>query len=185
MIAVVTSVGEPTTDLCVWSLERSGFDVQLIENDETTLWQKLKMIYEGIDEDFVRVDADVVPNKYLTEASLDNPPDVWWVQYQTFDWYRQTVGSGGIQYIKKEALPILRKRIAEFKDAQRPETQMFRVKELTNPRRCITVPKVMGVHGYGNYNLDMVKEQKRLRGQLENYDWELCERLNRILAKSE
>ena len=34
MKAFVTSIGEPTTDLCVWALERQGFDVaERIAND--------------------------------------------------------------------------------------------------------------------------------------------------------
>lgn len=61
MKAYVTSIGEPTTDLCVWSLERNGFETVLIQ-DQTTLAEKLKRIYSEADEDFVRIDADVIVN---------------------------------------------------------------------------------------------------------------------------
>lgn len=180
MIAVVTSIGERTTELCVWSLKRNGFDVILLQHAETTLWAKLETIYEFLNEDFVRIDADVIPNKYFTEDNLKAPQGAWWVQYQTFDWYRQTIGHGGIQYIKKKALPMLQKHVSEFEHAQRPETELFRLPEFMEPRRCVTVAEVMGLHGYGNPNLGAVKEIKRLRGQTSNYDWELCERLNQL-----
>jgi hypothetical protein len=65
MKAFVTSIGEPTTDLCVWSLERNGFEVVLLNNG-SLLADKLKSIYEQATDDFVRIDADVVVNSTFT-----------------------------------------------------------------------------------------------------------------------
>ena len=57
MKCYVTSIGEPTTDVCVWSLKRNGFDVELLQ-DNSSLQNKLKRIFEKADDDFLRVDAD-------------------------------------------------------------------------------------------------------------------------------
>lgn len=178
MKAFVTSIGETTTDLCVWSLERQGFDVELIYNETSTLAEKLEVIYQRADDDFIRVDADVIVSRNIKELFL--PKDVWWVQAKCFGWYSQDIINGGVQLISKKALPILIENISKYRYAERPETQMFRLPEFNNPRRCITQDILCGIHGYKQNNIERVIETKKRRGQLDNYDFELAERLNAL-----
>ncbi len=173
MKAFVTSVGEPTTELCVWSLERQGFDVELIQ-DDTTLAEKLQIIYNKADDDFIRVDADVVVTRKI--KLLDKPDNTWWVQAQCFDMYAQDVMYGGVQWIGKECLPALRKHIGSQLQAERPETAMYRLEEFYNPRRCQSVDLICGIHGYKN-DIESAKVVKERREQMSNYDFELAERL--------
>ncbi|MCA9333367.1 hypothetical protein KDA00_05855, partial [Candidatus Saccharibacteria bacterium] len=133
MKAYITSIGEPTTELSKWSLERLGFDVEVIEN-QTSLAEKLKYIYNTVTDDFLRVDADVIVNKNVLE--LVKTPIYWWVQGQNFDWYKQDIGNGGVQFIRKKAIPYLKANIDTFMTAERPESQMFRIDEFNNPRKC-------------------------------------------------
>lgn len=174
MKAFITSIDEPTTELCKWSLERNGFDVVVIK-DNRTLAEKLKDIYFQVEEDFIRVDADVIPNSVLKVQNLNSDIDIWWQQFKTYDWYKQDLTNGGIQYIKRQAIHYLRKNIDDHLEQDRPESQMYRLPEFHNPRRCITSNKVMGVHGYAQENIKRVKETKDRRKQL--YDWELYERI--------
>ncbi len=179
MKAFVTSTGEPTTDLCVWSLKRSGFDVVLIQND-TSLAEKLKVIYDMADYNFIRVDADVIPNQNLTEACINYArPEVWWIQFLTFDWYKQDVTHGGVQLIKREAIPYLREKIANSLGLERPETYMFRIPEFHNPRRCESSPVVMGLHGYKN-DIEKAYQTKKRRDQLHYYDFDLSRKINEL-----
>lgn len=185
MKAFITSIGEPTTELCKWSLERNGFDVYVISQNSTTLnisslAQKLKYIYAMADDDFIRVDGDVIPNKNLTleKVNASCPSDAWWVQYMTFDWYKQDLTHGGVQYIKKEALPILRENIGKFMESERPESQMYRLEEFHNPRKCITSSLLMGVHGYGQNDIERVKATKTRR--MQSYDWDLFDRIQAL-----
>lgn len=178
MKAIVTSIGEKTTELCVWALKRQGFEVVLMDDPTTTLWQKLEQIYNDMDEDFVRVDADTIVNRNLTPKYIDTfSRKVWWVQGMMYDWYKQDVGYGGVQVYRKEALPVLRKRIQDFKRFNRPETELSRVDEFYNPRRFDSMDKVVGLNNYLN-DLGRVRRVKRSRGQDENYDWELAQRIN-------
>ena len=183
MIAFVTTIGEPTTDLCIWSLKRNGFEVHTISGDDS-LQSKLKRIYEEayhLDVDFIRVDADVIPNRNLTpDKVLSHAYEgLWWVQFLTYDWYKQDVTHGGVQYIKKEALPALVKHVDEFSNAYRPETYLYRLDEFYNPRRCAHVDTIMGLHGYRG-DVERVKAIKEQRGQLNSYDWELVDRINNL-----
>lgn len=178
MKAYVSSIGETTTDLCIWALERQGFDVELIYNETSSLADKLEVIYQRATDDFIRVDADVIVNRHIKELKLPN--NIWWVQAHCFGWYSQDVMNGGIQLISKKALPILRENIGKYKYAERPETQMFRLPEFNNPRRCITQDIVCGIHGYKQSNIERVIETKKRRGQMDNYDFELAERLNAL-----
>lgn len=175
MKAWITSIGEPTTDLCRWSLERLGFEVEVLESD-SLLGNKLKWIYDHSDEDFLRIDADVVPNKNVLRLIKDQP-NAWWVQGQVYDWYAQSVINGGVQVIRKVAIPFLRDEIYRHIRAERPETEMYRLEQFHNPRRCLSSEIVCGVHGWGQNDLDRVKETKLRRSQYENYDWELAERM--------
>lgn len=175
--AFVTSIGEPTTETCVWALERQGFKVTLIQ-DKTSLAEKLKRIYDTAEEDFIRVDADVIVNRNV--KNLKFPPEVWWVQGQTFGWYCQDRIYGGVQMISKKALPYLRSRIHEAMQQERPETYMFRLPEFHSPRRCVSQEILCGIHGYGIEDMKSVAKVKVRRGQIDQYDFELAERLNEL-----
>lgn len=177
MKAYVTSIGEPTTDLCIKALERQGFEVQLVYNEVSTLADKLAYIYAQAEDDFIRVDADVIVNKNIHNISLGD--DIWWVSGSTFDWYKQDVTSGGVQFIRKEAIPHLREWIKDATPHSRPESYLYRhVDAFYNPRRCLVNPAIFGIHGYGQKDIDRVKQVKEERGQLEQYDFELAEMLN-------
>lgn len=179
MKAFVTSINEPTTDLCIWSLERNGFEVVLLKRWDS-LAEKLADIYSQADDDFVRVDADTVPNQNLTEPALRAAADdrLWWVQFLTYDWYKQDTTHGGVQFIKKEALPALRANIKDSLSLERPESQMYRLKEFHNPRRCDWNPCIMGITNYKN-DMRRVREVKERRLQWD-YDWELAEKLGKL-----
>lgn len=178
MIAYITSIGEPTVDLCRWSLQRNGFKTVLVQRD-TSLADKLEEIYNVADEDFVRVDADVIPNKNLSPNFLSKLNGLWWYQFLTYDWFLQGTTHGGVQFVKKQALNALRANISLYKDAERPESQMYRLREFHEPRRCKTINAIMGLHGYGQSDVNRIKEIKERRNQ-NNYDWELVEKLGSL-----
>lgn len=177
MKAYITSIGEPTTDLCRWSLSRQGIDTVLLLDPDTTLAEKLKFIYNDADGDFLRVDGDVIPNRNVLNIA-DYEPDAWWVQGRCYGWYAQDVMYGGVQFIRREALPALRANIDKYMDAERPETEMSRLPEFYNPRRFISTDTVFGVHGWNQNDLERVKAVKERRGQSASYDWALVERMN-------
>ncbi len=181
MKAYVTSIGEITRDLCVWSLVRNGFEVVLIE-DSSSLADKLKAIYDIADDDFIRVDADVVPNRWLTPSKvMQIPEEAWWMQYSCYGWFTQNKIYGGVQFIKKEALPALRNNVVRLRNTIRPETELSRISEFYNPRRFVSSEDIMGIHGFAAKDIDRIKQVKRERKQYDNYDWELGERLLGLL----
>lgn len=175
MKAFVTSFGEPTTELCVWALERLGIKVELIKSS-SSLAEKLRDIYNATDEDFIRVDADVIPNRNVLQLA-DANEGAWWLQARTYDWYQQDLTHGGVQLIRKEALPALRANIGKHMRVDRPESQMYRLEEFHNPRRCEIIELVCGLHGWQQIDLERVMRVKGLRGQYENYDWELVNKM--------
>lgn len=177
MKAFITSIGEPTTDLCIWSLARLGFEVKLILNKKS-LWSKLKTIFENTDEDFLRVDADVVVNKNVLE--LIEQDKVWWYQALTFDWYKQDMTHGGVQFVRKAAIPSVRLALPAAMDKLRPETYLCRIEALHNPRMFATFDEICGLNGFHQNDYRRVKKVKRSRDQYDNYDWELAERLDAL-----
>lgn len=180
MKCYVFATDEATLDLCVWSLERNGWEV-VVYQDDTSLWAKLKRLYNEAEDGFARVDADVIVNRDFAPDRLTAVPTVWWLQYCTFDWYKQNVTTGGAHVIGYEALPALRYNIGTYETSERPESQMYRIDEFYNPRRCETVNQIVGIHGYGIKDIDDVEATKQRRNQVEAYDFELTRRLNELL----
>jgi hypothetical protein len=182
--AAIFSVGEPTTDLCRWSLERNGFEVILFQG-KTSLADKLRYLYDEFDEDIVRVDADVIVNRNFTPNQLktvkESMAHIWWWQFTTFDWYKLDIAYGGANLILKEALPDLRANVELHKDHIRPETMLSRLPEFHNPRRFETWShEIMGIHGYGIKDIKPVIQLKSNRGQSHHYDFEMTSKLNQL-----
>lgn len=178
MKAYVTSIGESTTDACIWSLERQGFETILVGNRDTSLWEKLKYIFENETEDFLRVDADTVCNQNINE--LITQTELLWYQGLTFDWFKQDVTHGGVQFVRKEAIPIVLQHIDEAANEERPETYLTRLPELYNPRTFGTFEKVCGLTGYKQEDKERVAATKRRRGTFGDYDWDLAYLLEQI-----
>lgn len=177
MNAYVTSIGEITTDICVWSLQRYGFDVRL-KQSSSTLWEKLNEIYKEAEDDFIRVDADVVVNQNVLELiKLDK---AWWYQGMVYEWFRQDVGHGGVQFVRQPALEHIRKRLAEAERQERPESYLSRIPELHNPRRFESFEKICGLHGYRQLDVERVKQTKMRRGRYGDFDWDLAEKLDSL-----
>jgi hypothetical protein len=177
MIAYITSINEPTTDLCIWSLTRLGFSTRLILG-RRSLWSKLQTIYEQANDDFIRVDADVVVNKNVLQ--LITLKEAWWYQAMTFDWYKQDVTHGGIQFVRKEAIEIIKAGIPKAMKHERPETYLSRLEGLHSPRRFETFDMICGLHGYKQKDYERVEEIKRGRNQYKNYDFELAKALDKL-----
>ena len=175
MKAYVTSIGEPTTDLCVWQLKRLGFDITIIK-DNRKLGEKLEDIYNQAEDDFIRVDADVIVNQGLKAVHKMNL-NLWWVQYRTFDMYKLDYTNGGVQYISKKIIPILRDNISRFKHDDRPETRMFRLEEFNQRWRFKSAENIVGVHGFGQKDWERVKQTKDNRKYSNEYDWAIVERM--------
>lgn len=178
--AFITSIGEPTTDLCIWSLERNGFETELVIGDDS-LSSKLEYIYNTADSDFVRIDSDIIVNKNFTPELLNSlDKNTWWWQFICFDWYKCDIAHL-IAFIQEPAIKPLRNNIGRFLDNIRPETESSRIKEFYNPRRMDTYnEKIMGIHGYGIKDTKPVVKLKSQRGQSHLYDFELASELDKL-----
>ncbi len=185
MKAFVSSIGEPTTEVCVWSLERNGFEVELITGGGL-LADKLKTIYEHAEDDFVRVDADVVVNQDFTpefvQKTIADFPDAWWLQFQCFDWLKLNLSFGGVQFIKKEAIPALRSHVDGVHGADRPETALSRIEAFYNPRRFESSQAIIGLHGFAlGEHTERVLYQKKKRNHFATFDFEMAAKLEGLL----
>lgn len=144
----------------------------------STLWEKLNKIYHLAEDDFLRVDADVVCNRNVLE--LIEQDEQWWYQGRCFGWFNQDIVNGGVQFIRKPAIKYLRESVAEAENYDRPETYLSRIEAFYNPRRFVTFEKICGINGYKQSDVDRVKLVKHRRGQLAQYDFDLAEKLESL-----
>lgn len=181
MKAFVFSIGEKTTDLCVDLMKEMGFDVVLFR-DDTTLWEKLKRFYEEAlqtnDKEFVRIDADIIPNRRTLDLVKINDGCLWHCAVG-WDWYKQERGSISIHHMKREAVEMCLENIDTAKQEVRPESHLWRLQEFHFPRVCHSVNISCGIHGYGQTD-----QRERIKGikasRKQGYDWELLERIEAL-----
>lgn len=174
MKCFVFSIGEKTTDLCVELMKEYGFEVILFQ-DDTSLWEKLKRFYtealESEDDAFMRIDADIIPNRNVIRLS----EDAGWSCASGYDWYKQDRGAISIHVISRNIIEKCLEHIEEAKDKVRPETYLWRLPEV-NPYTSIRDEFNSGIHGYGQKDQrDRIKQLKHIRNQ--SYDWELLDRI--------
>lgn len=117
----------------------------------------------------------MIVNRNVKE--LIQQKDLWWYQSLCFGWFSQDIIHGGVQFVRKEALPIIRKHIDEATRLERPESYLYRLPEFHNPRMCGTFEKVCGLHGYKQNDIQRVRNIKARRGQLANYDFTLAKKI--------
>lgn len=177
MKCFVFSIGERTTDLCVELLKEYGLEVILLQ-DKTTLWEKLKQFYtqalETDDYFFMRVDADIIPNRNVLRLNSGSG----WNCASGFDWYSQDRKAISVHVMERPIIEKCLVHIEEAKDQVRPETYLWRMPEI-NPYTSIEVDFNSGIHGYGQRDhRKRIKDLKHIRGQ--NYDWELLDRIEAL-----
>lgn len=181
MKAYVFSIGENTTDLCMELLQDMGFET-ILYFDGTTLWDKLKRFYtealETTDNDFIRIDADIIPNKGVLDLVKLNDNCLWHCGVG-WDWYKQRRDTISIHHMKREAIEKCLQNIEGAKREIRPETYLWRIEEFHWPRVCHQVDISCGIHGYGQKDQrERIKQLKHLRNQ--DYDWDLVEKIEAL-----
>lgn len=181
MKAFVFSIGEKTTDLCVELMQEMGFDIILLQ-DKESLWHKLKKFYtealETEDNEFVRIDADIIPNKRVLDLIKVNDGCMWHSAVG-FDWYKQDRGSISIHHMKRDAVEICLENIESARDKIRPESHLWRIQEFHWPRVCHNVNINCGLHGYGQKeHRERIKALKYARGQ--EYQWDLIDKIEAL-----
>lgn len=175
----VFSIGENTTDICIHLLESYGFDVQLIYNETSSLWDKLKYFYikalESGDEYVMRIDADIIPNQNVSKLAEEKGN---WLCATGFDWYKQDRGAISVHKMHRDVVKECLDNIELAEKETRPETFLWRLPSV-NPQTKIIESYGCGIHGYGQQNhRERIKQLKHTRGQ--KYDWQLVERIEKL-----
>lgn len=178
MKAFIFSIGEKTTDLCCELMKEYGFEVQIIYDETSSLWDKLKYFYanalESDDYYFMRIDADIIPNRNVVR--LDG--DKGWQCASGFDFYSQDRKAISIHVMERPIIEKCLEHIDEAKDEVRPETYLWRLPEI-NPFTSIQSDFNSGIHGIGQKDQrERIKELKHVRNQ--QYDWDLIDRIEAL-----
>lgn len=177
MKCFVFSIGEKTTALCCELMKEYGFEVILYQ-DQTSLWEKLKRFYtEALESDdyiFVRVDADIIPNRNVRNLTSN----YGWNCATGYDWYSQDRKAISVHVMER---PIIEKCLAHIEEAKheiRPETYLWRLPNV-NPYTSTQTDFSCGLHGYGQKDHRVrIKDLKYNRNQF--YDWALLDRIEAL-----
>lgn len=186
MKAFLTSIGENTTELCIKQLKRYGLDVILLDRNEKWGEKYTRFINEAdkLDEDILRVDADIIVNKNVQEIPYYEyyNSGVSMVQFRHWDFYKNDLGLGNPVWYSAEAIKIIKDYLPHI-DPHRPETWASRLSEIRPYKR--TSDLVVGIHGISQNKEDMKRafENKKIRGQLVNYDFDLAYKINKLYDK--
>lgn len=176
MRAYLTSIGESTEQVCKWQLERLGFEVVLLDKIEPWI-DKYKRFILIADENCLRVDADVIVNKNILECL--GLGEVM-AQFTCFDFYRNDVWNTCPVYYGKNILEIIKNNLDKIGNI-RPETDAWRLPDVL-PRTITLDKKCYGQHGFfqDGETFERAYQNKKDRGQLEIFDFELAEKLRKL-----
>jgi len=192
MIAYVTSIGEATTDICVWQLKRFGFDVVLLGGKEDWIFKYRDFIQQAemLDRDVLRVDADIIVNEKIntavmigigqcaTEEKITDKMELM-VQFSVWDFYKNDISNSCPMYYSRKSLPIIRKNLDKL-DKQRPECSASRLPEI-HPG-FYKVDTIVGMHGFFQ-DLDDQKRaytSRERKHQLDEFDFELVNKIREL-----
>lgn len=182
MKAYIFSIGEKTTQLCCDLMKEYGFEVILFQ-DDTSLWNKLKRFYtEALateDEVFLRIDADIIPNRNVKKLiECRKTRSCHWTCATGWDWYKQDRGPVSIHVMDRDVIKKCLDRINDARDTTRPETYLWRL-ENVNSKTYTPKDFSCGIHGYAQEDQrERIKSLKQSRNQ--NYDWKLIERIEAL-----
>ncbi len=170
MKAYLTTIGEPTTNIARFQLDKLGFEVILMDVKEPWI-QKYTRFIEQANENCLRVDADVVVNRHILDC-LRLGDDVM-AQFSCYDFYRNDIHASWPIYYGKNILNILKQNIEKLEIA-RPEASAWRLPEIQP--HTVTFEGCYGSHGIGADKdmIDRAIDNKIKRGQMDEYDFALA-----------
>ena len=180
MKAYVTSIGEKTTEICVQQLKKFGVEVVLLDKEES--WESkykrfIRMAHED-NENCIRVDADVIVNKYIQEAMYcgDLEDGTLIVSFCLYDLYRNGIFAGSPIFYTKKALGII-DRYKMMLHPDSPESSACRLDQI-NPHKYQS-DIIVGMHGFfQNYGtIERAIINKKDRKQQDLFDFELVDKL--------
>jgi hypothetical protein len=182
------SKGESTTDVAKWSFERQGFKVNLLLDEDTTFSQKYEEFLNLAKgkEWVIRSDADIIVNrnfrKFAEAALAKKWPNIWWWRSRTFCFHQWDTIIGTPKILKKEAIDVgQRFKDNFFRNEMKPETAFQNQKEFIGRFNNWLHQdfNIVGFHGYRQYDSDIARvlDQKRERGQIEEWDSRLIKRI--------
>ena len=184
MKAYLTSIGEKTTKVVTWQLKRLGFEVILLNEKEAWIdkYRKFIEMAKAQNETCLRIDADVIPNKGLVElwdfvVNYDGAGnDIWLAHGEMFRFYKNDIIKTGPVIYKPEAIQEISKHFGKL-NSERPESSASRLPTV-NPH-FKHYEKLVGSHGFFQdaSHFDRTLEHRSNRGQFENFDLELAEKL--------
>ena len=178
MIAYLCSFGQKTTDICKEQLEKYGFNVVVLGDNEDWETKYRKFLFLAR-EDCLRIDADIIPNEEIKYLPIYRYDEYKMVQFMGYDFYKNKVGVIGVTFYSKEALEIIKKNL-ETLDWRRPEATAWRIPEINESTK--TDKNIIGLHGFfqTEEDLERHKQNKIDRKQIDDYNFDLALKLLKL-----
>lgn len=184
MIAYLTSFDEKTARESYLQLNKLGF--KTTHNDKKINWyEKYKeFVIDGYDnnpvEGILRIDADVIIGKYILSKLKEIRKDMLMVQFEVYCLYQNEPKVGNPVWYSPKAFKIIRENLDKI-DKRRPETSAWRLPEINEYTQ--TIKGCVGFHGFyqDKETIKRAIKNKEDRGQMENCNFTLAERLNKLL----
>lgn len=176
MKAYVTSTGEKTTQICCDQLKQFGFDVVLLDAQESWINKYNKFIATA-DEDCLRIDADIITSEEIfNQCKKAKQSEALITSFALYDLYRNGVYYGSPLFYKKEAVAMIRSKKSMLHPNE-PERSACRMDMFGG--RVENVPVIVGMHGFfqKSEHIDRARKNKIDRKQDALFDFGLVNKL--------
>lgn len=181
MKAYLTTIGEKTTGVAKAQLERFGFEVVVLDMVEPWINKYIKFLDLAYADQkpCIRVDADVIVNENV-KIAFDLPNRGFLMaQFTLYDLYQNGLHIGQPVYYSPAAINLIYKDLDKL-DRGRPETSAWRLPEINEG--TFNIEEVAGMHGFFQDRDAVLRaiENKKTRGQMQRYDFDLVDQLTAL-----
>jgi hypothetical protein len=148
---VVFSRGEATTQLCIESIYRQGFDVEVWADDDSYANKLVRLCM--LKQEVIVVSADVIVNSHFprfVESCITNRDNVVWCKPHGFSWWTQELRPIGVMYLHPRALSIIEKNISSAANTSNIDMSLWVLPSFKQPFNTAKLSSmVVGIEGYG------------------------------------
>src|SRR3972149_4214128 len=132
MKVFITSIGEATTNVCVWQARRLGF-LDLVVLDQKESWYQKYIQFLNLAKEYafcLRIDADVILNRrilnYMWLTEIQSDIDMY--QFNLYCQYKNDIMIGQPVFYRRSRIELALKHIKdETFHHNRPETDVWRL----------------------------------------------------------
>lgn len=150
----IFSTFERTEELCVYCWKKLGHNVVVMRGPQPFA-EKLREFYSQAyasgDEVVIRTDADLMTFKFDSMLVRMSETGLWWGASYMWCHLRRMFAGGAPHVLTREFISFARNLPLNAYQTMKPESTIWEMKELRDPRRCASLNIITSLHDFEQF----------------------------------